>query len=692
MYCRFCGKEVQDDINFCNHCGKNLSKRADNVPIIQKQQNKSTRDPIKTKPTQKNKAKTQEEKVKKSNKSLPIILGAVVLIAIVLSGIKLLGFLDNGRDRSSKYKGNGPFVVEREMQTESIKVANQAIALTLRYYIKARLKTEEFIMMDPATITEEEIISKIDELVSIWENAEILTSKAEDITDEVLKSLEVSSLKEINNPNISSLLFSSPVYAEAIRSVEWAEALTEQYDALRGGQRYSQLAKQLGTDTKTAVEEMRLAQKIIFNGAMLEGEEAIVKEYTKSINTLEAYKTGSKVGLFVGATIATGGGTLPSLAASSMTLAQTTAVVVGGVDCIIDVGKTGSSIILGEDHKVVADFEKAGKVFAPISTVVGLCTLDPKNLMDQVTFVGGTFSDIFSKGGIIVIDVDKLLNGDSQVSIQKIDKTDKTESEVKAELEKLEIKAPSEKGVSIADLLQDYKIEYELALETMNEHIGKLEKALAEIEKQNQEDKSKESEDVGKGKQLIFYNDNNPFEDIKKAINESRSFNQADYALYETSSIEVDEKGNFSFSGSGPGYIMSSKDESTGGSGEWTVGPLNFQMSGSIDLEDLKQALKDDGTSSVLIGTGEYSHRMDGTNLYNGLRGDWEKAVYTENARCDLKITYYAPDESITIRHKDSFDEIRTGTYTTSYDGEVITSDYNEVKTGYVNFTFKLRD
>jgi hypothetical protein len=97
------------------------------------------------------------------------------------------------------------------------------------------------------------------------------------------------------------------------------ENLTKQYDALKGAQRYQQLAKQLGTDAKTAYEQMALAQKIIHNAAELEEAEGVVNAYTESINYLQGVKTASKVGVFVVGTVVTGGGSLTALSTSSFT-------------------------------------------------------------------------------------------------------------------------------------------------------------------------------------------------------------------------------------------------------------------------------------------------------------------------------------------------------------------------------------
>ena len=92
---------------------------------------------------------------------------------------------------------------------------------------------------------------------------------------------------------------------------------------------------------------MVLAQKIISNAAELEEAEGVVNAYTDSINYLQGVKTASKMGMFVVGAVATGGGSLATLPASSFTLSQTALTVVGGVDCIVftaGVGENSSSM------------------------------------------------------------------------------------------------------------------------------------------------------------------------------------------------------------------------------------------------------------------------------------------------------------------------------------------------------------
>lgn len=403
-------------------------------------------------------------------------------------------------------------VVEREAGPQALQTANEATALALRYYIYARLKTEELIMTDFESMPDGAFESMMDELVSIWEKADVLTSGAESITDQTIILLEVENADQTARvqPQLQFAMLTAKVQdfstisladndEEVVDRQTWAENLTKKYDALQGAQRYKQLAQQLGTDTKTAVEQMALAQKIIRNAADLEEAQAEVGAYTRSINIVEGYKTGSKVGLFIGATIATGGGSLTSLAGSSFTAAQAGAVIVGGVDCIVDVGKTGSSIILGEDHQVAVEFQKAGDVLQPISMVIGLATLNPNDTAGQVALVGESMMEWFNPGKITGIGIEHAKNGGTKMIAKLINAAEIDIPGARKVLERalaaLGISLPTKKEVSLSELVLANAVDSEAAGAKMQELIAKIAELAEEYGSQGQQPQETDTPD-----------------------------------------------------------------------------------------------------------------------------------------------------------------------------------------------------
>ncbi len=309
----------------------------------------------------------------------------------------------------------------------------------------------------------EELAQMADEVLLAWENAEALSEAAEDITNRTVKVIEMASIKKRDNElyansvlnmiiKLSKGLKSTAYAAGTARKLDpqtWAENLTKQYDALRCGQRYQQLANQLGTDARTAYEQMALAQKIIQDSAALEEAEADVNAWTESINYLQGVKTASKVGVFVVGTIVTGGGTVTALGSSSMTLGTATGVIVGGADSIVDIGATGSSIILGENNQVTVGFNELKDKLAPVSAVVGLAGFNAAETGEQLTYIGDSLVDWFYEGKFMGVKVD---NGD--VTARIFDSAGK--EALKSALEAIGYVFPEE-SKTVQDLVNEYK-------------------------------------------------------------------------------------------------------------------------------------------------------------------------------------------------------------------------------------------
>ncbi len=373
--------------------------------------------------------------------------------------------------------------IERDLGPEPLRVANQATALALRYYIFARLITEDLVALDINALSEGALQNQMDELVKIWETADTLTSAAEVITDQAVLLLDTSQTDTFSQPSIALASYT----AQVIDRQTWAENLTKQYDALRGAQRYKQLAEQLRTDTRTAVEQMALAQKIIHNAADLEEAQAEVDAYTDSIKIVEGYKTASKVGLFVGATIATGGGTLTALAGSSMSVPVAGAIIVGGVDCIVDVGQTTSSIILGEDHQVTVDFKEAADVIQPISMVMSLVTMDPTSAIDEIAFLGEAMMEWSNPGKVTGIAVEMTKNATSHVLAKLIGMMEGNLPDVRKSLEGLNLSLPKEEGTTLAKLILANTVSSEEAQEKMQELRAQMAKLAGEDVEQSPE-------------------------------------------------------------------------------------------------------------------------------------------------------------------------------------------------------------
>lgn len=349
--------------------------------------------------------------IKAGSRFLALLLSCVLIFSLSACG---------GQKTTGKAEEIKPVTVEREPEPQALQTANEATVIALRQYVYARLLTETFLTADASTMTAKDLSKMANELLLAWENAELFSSTAMELTDKAVLLMEMPTVKQtsaVGQPQVkfmtlaaAPLDFSLVAYAaESGRKIDpqtWAENLTRQYDALKGAQRYQQLAQQLGTDAKTAYEQMALAQKVIRNATALEEAEGVVNAYTESINYLQGVKTASKVGVFVVGTVVTGGGSLTALSTSSFTLAQTASTIVGGADCIVDIAATGSNIILGENHQVTVGFDDVKDNLAPVSAVVGLSSFNSAETGEQLAYIGDTLVDWFYEGKVIGVQVD----------------------------------------------------------------------------------------------------------------------------------------------------------------------------------------------------------------------------------------------------------------------------------------------
>lgn len=437
---------------------------------------------------------------------------ALVLVAAILFGLPACGKPTPIPEEVLEIE---PVTVEREAGPQALQTANEATALALRHYIYARLKIEEFIAMDFDSMPAGTFEGMLDELVSIWETADILASGAELITDEAILMLETASTSQMAAkvfPHPKALTLSLATEDRNGNDGEyWAEKLTRQYDATSGAHRLKDLAEQLGTDVKTAHALLERAMEDMHRTAEMEEAHGEGNSYTRSINILEGYKTASKVGLYVGATIATGGGSLASLAGSSMSLGTAGAVVVGGVDCIVDVGKTTSAIILGEDHQVTVDFQKASDVLSPVSTVMGLVTLDPTNVASQIAIIGEALKEWFYPGKITGMVINPIKEGGTRMVAQLIDQADQqvkgSQEGLEKELDEIGLSLPSDGNLILESLMEVYTVNSEAFLASMQElasligvegwEVPAQDLELPEADLEAQEIESLNPEDVG---------------------------------------------------------------------------------------------------------------------------------------------------------------------------------------------------
>lgn len=406
---------------------------------------------------------------------------AILLACALMFSLSACG----GQKATGKADEIKPVTVEREPEPQALQTANEATAIALRQYVYARLLTEAFLTADATAMTAEELSDMADELLLAWENAELFSSTAMELTDKAVLLLEMPTVKQtsaVGQPQASfitlaevPLTFSVVAYAaESGRKIDpqtWAETLTKQYDALKGAKRYQQLAQQLGTDAKTAYEQMVLAQKIISNAAELEEAEGVVNAYTESINYMQRLKTASKVTMLGWSMAATGGG--------SVTLLEGSGLLMGGVDCIVDVTETGSTLILGENNQVAVAFGDIKEKLGPVSSLIGLVTLNPsgignavKDTTEALIYVTDSLVDLFYEGKVMGIQVSGGENGSTRMKAQILDTQGKDKPE---DILKAAGFTQPDGSKSIMEIIEAWKSDLESIITRMDELMSEME-------------------------------------------------------------------------------------------------------------------------------------------------------------------------------------------------------------------------
>lgn len=167
-------------------------------------------------------------------------------------------------------------------------------------------------------------------------------------------------------------------------AVEWAKAITQKYDSIKGNQKLAELANYMGTDAKRAYQTLSIAQDV------LKGEYANEEERAGEwLAVLNATKTASKVGVYLCATAATCGATGAITAAPTLTTSQTAGIIINGVDCVLTLGQEGANIILGEESNTTKCISTIAEIYSKCNYVYGIYD-SPTTVGEKIAFISDT--------------------------------------------------------------------------------------------------------------------------------------------------------------------------------------------------------------------------------------------------------------------------------------------------------------
>lgn len=335
-----------------------------------------------------------------------------------------------------------------QVEPINFKDVEKDVFATVEAYVYARLLTDAVSLVNLAEASPQQLIDYAQHIEDAWRVVESSAQEMERTA--VLYTTQFDVLKLSTRTHVLSTLFQAVHGADP--ATEWAESLSSQYDKIQGANRLKQLAQQMGTDAKSAYKQLAMAQDILQrDAANAEGD-----LYEKWQKIMEATKTASKTGLFISATIISAG--TSTAVASGVSLANATAIVVSGVDVILDVGTTSSNIVLGNNNKVTIEFDKMKGNFAPVSFVFGLNGFGTSSTGEKLAFIGDNLSDWFNDKKIAGIKVDafgKLIKESAWV----VDTANKTDMEIKKEVESKGETYPLMEELTFDDLLKELGID-----------------------------------------------------------------------------------------------------------------------------------------------------------------------------------------------------------------------------------------
>ncbi|MFA5576760.1 MAG: hypothetical protein WCZ27_09335 [Tissierellaceae bacterium] len=378
--------------------------------------------------------------------------------------------------------------VERERA-----VVEQAAAIATQQYIMARLKTELLIEYDISQGSIDELRAMTDEALEAWRLSELaslqtaeLADHAQDLAD--TGSGQIKTVSHILPRSRTFGLFNMVVHAaEENTAMKWAKELSEKFDSYPSGKKIKQLSEDLGTDAKRAFAQLKMAQDIL-EGAAYNDEADTIQQYE---NAAAATKTACKTGLYIGGVIAGGGVANGILEAGGL--------VIGGVDTLVDIAATGSSIILGKDNKVTIAAKDFKDTVEPIASIAGGINIfsgdsikaglkigaglsKQMDSLGKFNYIGESALNLVNEGKILGGMIKLSSDGRTNFTTTEISTEGKDLDQVAKELKEAGLPILEDKGPNtVADLIEEIEEKFYYTEEELEDAIGKLRDLLDEM-------------------------------------------------------------------------------------------------------------------------------------------------------------------------------------------------------------------
>lgn len=248
------------------------------------------------------------------------------------------------------------------------------IVETIYKYVDSSFLIEKLGQIPVEDLNKPEAIELLVNATESWKDMFEISAIVDYLLDIVIEE-ETKEVTEISKKYAKKKL------SDSNDAVEWAKAITQKYDSIKGNQKLKELAGYMGTDAKQAYQTLTIAQDILKGEYAL--EEGNAEEWLAILN---ATKNASKVGVYLCATAITCGATSAVGTAATLSTQQVAGIAVNGVDCLLTIGAEGANIILGEDNKAAKCIATFSDVYSKCNFVYG-CFNKPETVGESIAFI-----------------------------------------------------------------------------------------------------------------------------------------------------------------------------------------------------------------------------------------------------------------------------------------------------------------
>ena len=387
----------------------------------------------------------------------------------------------------------------------------------LNEYINIRL---ELMSIGDSSIykNKNEVTKKINNLYARLEKLDEAIDSLEIASDEISKTKSEAKLVAMANNNISEVLVPTVYAAESTDAAKkWAEDITKAYDSYPTGKQLRGLAAYLGTDVKTAMKQLQVAQGVMYNEYENEAD-----MYDDLKDIAEVVQTTCKVELFVASLPAKG---ITTIAEAGLTL-------LNGVDTLVAVSNTGADIVLGENHNLTVYTGMLKDAIAPVTSITGLLTFNSSSTStaDRIAYIGDSINSLIFEGKIFGAKIN--LNEEENTLAGKTYETISECEEEGFKITKTENENPkltTENIQEYTDILDDRK-EIKVDIPTVTTNLNEIKN---DVSKEIKEEKTEKNNNKGDFDINGIY--------LMDTLNEESGFKRKDGII---SRLKVERNGN----------------------------------------------------------------------------------------------------------------------------------------------------